>query len=77
MWVKWNMSSAAIPLSAALALALAACGSRKGENGDPLASRLRLDNIYQEVQRPYEALRQALDLSARNAFDELFPTGSF
>jgi hypothetical protein len=72
MWVKRSLDSTAGPLGAALARALAACGGRNAENSDPLASRLDLDSIYREVERPYEAFRQALGSNAREAFDESF-----
>jgi hypothetical protein len=68
MWVKRSLDSKGGPLSAALARALAACGGRKIENGDPLASRLRLDSIYREVQRPtrLSGKRLALTLEKRS-----------
>jgi hypothetical protein len=72
MWVKTSLKSTTRPLSAALAHALVSCGSRKAENSDPLSSRLRLDSVYDEVERPYEAFRQSLDANTRNGFDESF-----
>ncbi len=57
---------------AALARALAACAARSADNGDPMASRLRLDTLFRDVQHPYDALREALGPRARDAFDDYF-----
>lgn len=71
-WSSVSISADVRPLSIALVSALIGCASRATDNADPLRSSLRLDQVYREVGRPYEALRQALASAARDAFDEAF-----
>lgn len=71
-WGDAALPAEAKPLGEALARAMVAAGARGLGVGDPLASNLRLDRLYRDVARPYEALRQALPPLAREAFDEAF-----
>jgi len=71
-WAQVEVSTGALEPSAALARALVASASRAGDNRDPLSSGVRLDRIYRDVARPYEAFRQALAPAARDGFDEAF-----
>lgn len=71
-WGDVALPPEAAPLGAALARALASYGARAQSTTDPLASGFRLDRVYREVGRSYEALRQALAPSVRDAFDLAF-----
>ena len=70
LWENVSVGSAARPLSAAFAKALAACATRADDNGDPPSSRVRLDTVYEVVARQYEGFRQALGTASRNHFDD-------
>ena len=76
-WASVEVSKEARPLGAALANALVGCGARATVKGDPLASNLRLDRLYREVARPYEAFRQAMTTTGRESFDEAFQKALF
>jgi len=72
--VKVSESLAVGQAGAALgrALALAARAGGSADNGEPMASRLRLDTLFRDVQRPYDALRESLGPRARDGFDDYF-----
>ena len=71
-WAIAALPTGASPLASALASAMRAAAGRALNNGDPIASGVRLDRLYREVARPYEALRQALPPATRDTFDEAF-----
>lgn len=72
LWTDGTFGDEALTWSGKLALALRSCSGSSRINRNPSASRFRLDDVYDAIGRPYEALRRALQPPARDAFDDTF-----
>ena len=72
MWVKGSIDFTASPLSAPSRTRSWHAAAAKAKTVSRSRRAFASTDIYREVQRPYEAFRQALSSDARAAFDQSF-----